>query len=98
MRGGSSPRPQPDRTAPLYNTWHNELQRCGNPNNPQYPDYGGRGLQVAEEFKAWPEGFVRWCRELGVGPDSPAPLDPYGAPLTVDRIDNNRGYGPGNLR
>lgn len=63
--------------------------RCTNPNSNVYPDYGGRGITV---HPAWVENRVEFLRYL-VG------LDGWDVPaLQLDRIDNNGGYVPGNLR
>lgn len=63
--------------------------RCTNPNSVVYPDYGGRGITV---HPAWLGSRVEFLRYL-VG------LAGWDVPeLQLDRIDNNRGYEPGNLR
>lgn len=62
-------------------------QRCTNPNNLAYCNYGGRGIEYGFPSN---RSFAEWVADnLGVKPD---PL------LSIDRIDNNRGYEPGNLR
>ena len=71
----------------LYVTWENMIQRCHNPNNHGYVDYGGRGIQV---YPAWRESrvFLKYCDEV---------LGPKPQGYSLDRIDNNRGYEPGNI-
>lgn len=65
------------------------IVRCTNPNSATYPDYGGRGITVYSE---WVEDRIEFLRYL-VG------LQGWDQPeLQLDRIDNNRGYAPGNLR
>ena len=65
------------------------ISRCTNPDNAVYPDYGGRGITA---YPAWVEDRVEFLRYL-VG------LDGWDQPeLQLDRIDNNGGYVPGNLR
>lgn len=65
------------------------ISRCTNPDNAVYPDYGGRGITA---YPAWVENRVEFLRYL-VG------LDGWDQPeLQLDRIDNNGGYVPGNLR
>lgn len=60
--------------------------RCTNANNKQYKDYGGRGILFL--FVSVVDG-VAWVRKhLGERPEG----------LTLDRIDNDGNYGPGNLR
>ena len=60
-------------------------QRCNNPKNKKYYCYGARGIKVHPDF----EDFEVWLAELGPRPDSAH---------SVDRIDNNKGYEPGNIR
>ena len=60
-------------------------KRCSNPNDPYYPDYGGRGIEY--HFSS-PTEMARWISEnLGLHKE-----------LSLDRIDNNDHYRPGNLR
>ena len=70
-----------------YRRWHNVRQRCENPNHAFYKDYGGRGITVAEELKSSRD----FCEYL----DS---LPGWAPGMTLDRIDNDRGYEVGNLR
>jgi hypothetical protein len=73
------------RVDPLYSRWRKMIARTTNPNDPRYADYGGRGITVCDRWKSF-DGFVE-----DMGPTfSPA--------LTLDRIDNDRGYEPGNCR
>jgi hypothetical protein len=75
----------PYRGTTLYKIWHGMRQRCGNPNSPGYARYGGRGIRVCEEWENDFEAFVAYVGERPAG-------------KTLDRIDNNRGYEPGNVR
>lgn len=70
----------------LYHIWNGMTGRCMNPNNKDYPNYGGRGIRVCEEWKT-PELFFGW-----------AFLSGYNVDLTLDRIDYNQGYFPENCR
>lgn len=70
----------------LYKTWLNMKDRCRNPKNPYYHNYGGRGITVCAE---WDESFVAFLRDVGERP-SPA--------HTLDRKDNNGNYEPHNVR
>lgn len=72
-----------------YRTWAQMLTRCENPNHPQYPDYGGRGIAVCERWHSY-ESFLA---DVGRRP----PADDKGR-RSLDRIDNDRGYAPGNCR
>lgn len=69
---------------PEYNTWAGIIRRCTNPDDPRWPDYGGRGITVCERWR----DFANFFADVGERP----------AGLTFDRIDNDRGYEPGNWR
>jgi hypothetical protein len=62
--------------------------RCENPNHPSHKDYGARGIRV---FVGWlgPGGFQRFYGHIGARPS---------AAHELDRIDNSKGYEPGNVR
>lgn len=70
---------------PLYATWAGMLARCYNPDNPAYPNYGGRGITVDPRW----HHFANFALDMGLKPD-PA--------LTLDRKDNDKGYRPDNCR
>lgn len=72
---------------PLYSRWLSMKQRCCNPNHKQYKDWGGRGINIAEEFKDF-KFYVKYIESL---PN-------YSEKGTIDRIDNMKGYVIGNLR
>lgn len=71
---------------PEYSAWQHMKQRCLNPNSPDYPAYGGRGIMVDAR---WMRSFPAFLAEIG-----PRPSPKH----SVDRIDGTRGYEPGNVR
>jgi hypothetical protein len=70
----------------LHNIWTLMLQRCENPKATSYERYGGRGISVCEEWHDY-LAFKRWATANGYRDD-----------LTIDRIDNEKGYYPQNCR
>lgn len=68
----------------LYRVWGNIVQRCTNPNNPAYHNYGGRGIMLCMRWRM----FENFLADLGTQPQG----------MTLDRIDNNKGYEPNNVR
>lgn len=75
----------------LYSVWDSMRQRCFNPNNRAYNNYGGRGISVCKEWDNFIE-FKNWAYENGY-------IDSYKrGELTLDRIDVNKDYRPSNCR
>lgn len=72
--------------ARLYNTWGCMRGRCNCKANPAYKNYGGRGITVCEEWDDY-EKFEEWAMTNG-----------YEEGLTIDRINNDKGYSPDNCR
>jgi hypothetical protein len=72
--------------ARVYRIWNAMKQRCHNPNQPHYQRYGGVGVAVCDE---WRKSFDAFYAYMG---------DPTTPDHSIDRIDNSRGYEPGNCR
>lgn len=70
----------------LYTIWGNMVNRCTNPNNPAYANYGGRGINVCDQWRNFHE-FKKWSMNNG-----------YDDSLSIDRINNDDGYNPENCR
>ena len=75
----------------LYNVWINMKQRCDNPHEKRYKNYGGRGITYCNEWKDF-EPFYKWAMEVGYNPNAPK------GQCTLDRIDVNGNYEPKNCR
>lgn len=74
------------RWSPEYNTWSSMIQRCTNPKNPSWPDYGGRGITVCAR---WLDDYAAFLADMGPRPS---------ARHSIDRIDNNGNYTHLNCR
>lgn len=70
-----------------YDALKNAIHRCTQRHNAQYKDYGARGIIVDPSFIG-KDGFWAFLDAIGPKPDPS---------LTLDRVDNARGYVPGNL-
>lgn len=75
------------RHTKLYEVWKSMKQRCSNPNNKAYKNYGGRGIKVCDEWKNDFFPFYQWSMQNG-----------YKDTLTIDRINVNGNYEPSNCR
>jgi len=69
-----------------YKSWRAMKQRCSNPLDHNYPNYGGRGISVCD---SWQNSFSAFIADVGERPDTRS---------TIDRIDVNGNYEPGNVR
>lgn len=68
-----------------YVSWRRMKDRILNPNHEKYPLYGGRGIAIEPR---WIESFEDFLADMGERPDG----------KTLDRIDPNGDYTPGNVR
>ena len=76
---------------PTYDAWYNMIRRCTDPNNPRWPRYGGRGITVCERWQV----FANFLADMGPRPEGRRGKRSL---YSIDRIDNERGYEPGNCR
>ena len=70
---------------PTYSSWASMIQRCTNPNAGGYHRYGGRGIRVCER---WRDSYAAFLADVGPRPPG----------RTLDRINNDGNYEPGNCR
>ena len=81
-----------DSRSAEWMTWKKVLERCEYPGTKNYADYGGRGIRVCPEWINGVDGlsgFELFLLEVG---RRPTPQH------QIDRIDNSRGYEPGNVK
>jgi hypothetical protein len=69
-----------------YMTWSSMLGRCHNQKHKQFGRYGGRGISVCP---SWRNSYLSFLRDVG-----PKPVGPF----SLERVDNNGDYAPGNVR
>lgn len=67
-----------------YKVWHAMHKRCSDPKYANYKDYGARGISVCERWAV----FAAFLEDMGEKPEG----------TLIDRIDNEKGYGPDNCR
>jgi len=67
-----------------YQVWRGMVSRCTNKDDKRYQDYGGRGVTICER---WMDYFL-FLEDMGDPPEG----------LTMDRIDNTKGYSPENCK
>jgi hypothetical protein len=73
----------------LYSTWKGIIRRCSaSAKGKLYEDYYGRGITISEEWLG-ADGYIKFINHIGKRPSKE---------YSVDRINNNKGYQPGNVR
>ena len=72
------------KQTPTYRCWVNMKQRCLNPRNSRFKNYGGRGIKICDRWL----DFDNFYEDMGEKPEG----------LSIDRINNNGNYEPGNCR
>ena len=80
---GKKPLDGVKREGTIYTRWQNMRQRCGNPRNPAYKNYGARGIVVCDRWK----DFRAFEADMG-----PMPSPDH----SVERVDNDGPYSPEN--
>lgn len=80
-------------THPLYPIYAQMIARCENPKNARYRLYGARGIKVCD---AWRASFWQWLADVGPRPEG---KDEHGRALwSIDRIETDGDYEPGNVK
>ncbi len=74
------------RKSPEYTTWSAMVQRCTNPKATGFEHYGGRGIDIFDE---WKKSFIKFYEYIGHRPS---------LKYTIERINNDKGYVPGNVK
>lgn len=76
--------PRNGKMSPTYHSWASMKDRCQNPNSNRYEYYGARGIKVCDRW----QDFSNFLEDMGERPPG----------KTLDRVDNNGNYEPGNCR
>src|SRR3990167_7786357 len=75
--------------ARLYKVWWSIRDRCDREGNPQYKNYGGRGITLSNEWHDFDNFIQDILTDIGDKPEGD---------IELDRIDNEKGYQKGNIR
>lgn len=74
---------------PYYRTYYTMIERCYNPKQSAYKNYGAKGIGVCDEWRDSATGFWQWLKDMGRKPHPS---------WTIDRIRTDLGYSPKNCR
>lgn len=91
LKHGGAARNETKKCERLYKVWCGMKERCNNPNNIKYSEYGGRGIKVCDEWNDY-SVFREWALKTGYDANAPRGV------CTIDRINNNGNYCPSNCR
>lgn len=86
-QSGSRPNHKELTNSRIYHIWSSMKQRCYDINAISFPNYGGRGISVCDEWRNDFMAFYNWAIAHG-----------YNESLTIDRIDCNGNYEPSNCK
>ena len=90
MRGENNLRHGECQRSPEYEVWRSIKQRCYNPKNEHFQDYGGRGIKFYEEWRlSYPKFLEYILLVMGRRPSTRH---------SIDRVNNDGNYEPGNVR
>jgi len=81
-----------NKVDPLHSIWRAIIQRCTNPKDPRFSTYGARGIGICDRWL----DFSKFIQDIPPRPDGKGKR---GRSLySIDRIDNDKGYEPGNIK
>lgn len=84
-------------TQRIYRRWRGMINRCENPSVRGYQYYGGRGITVCPQWHG-PAGLEQFLADIGPQPSDPPGWTSRNSYYSIDRIDVDGDYEPGNVR
>jgi hypothetical protein len=70
-----------------YSSWQSMVNRCTNPTNKNFKEYGGRGITVCDRWRGR-DGYSNFVEDMGERPDG----------MSIERVENSSGYEKSNCR